>query len=86
MKIQLKASGAEYYQKPASGSAWTLIRNRTDRTNATMRIAFTQYSHQATVHLVAVVSDGSLLPEAWATAGAEEQNACLPRLPEPRHC
>ena len=77
MKIQLKASGADYFQKPASGSAWTLINNRTDLTNATMRIAFTQNSHQATVHLVAVVGDGTLLPEARATAGAEEQNACF---------
>jgi len=76
MKIALKASGADYYQKAASSSAWTLIHTRTDRTDATMRIGFTQYSHQASIHLVAVVSDGSLLPEARATAGTEEQSVC----------
>lgn len=76
MKVALKAAGVEYYQKAASASAWTMIQNRTDRTDATMRIGFAQYSHQLAVHLVAVVSDDALLPAARATAGAEEQNAC----------
>jgi len=76
MKIELKSSGADYYQKAAAASAWTLIQNRPDRTDATMRLGFTQYSHEASIHLVTVVSDGTLLPEARATAGAEEQDAC----------
>lgn len=73
MKVVLKAVGAKYYVKGGAYADWTLVKETSAYNDALMRVAITQYSHQANIHslkLFAVLSD------VGASLGAEEINAC----------
>jgi uncharacterized delta-60 repeat protein len=74
MKIELKATGAKYYIKGGAYGSWTLVKETSTYNDATMRVAFTQYSHQATVQFIAVQKYAATDPSA--SAGAEESSAC----------
>ncbi len=73
MKIVLKSNGAVYYVKGGAYASWTLVRDNTFNSDATMRIAFTQYSQQANVHSVKVYEATTA---TGVTLGSEESNAC----------
>ncbi len=77
MKIELKSAGANYYIKGGAYSDWTQVVPSTvlNYTDSPMRIAFTQYSHQANIHFIAVQKYVSTEP--GITVGAEEQSACF---------
>ncbi len=74
MKIELKAAGAKYYIKGGAFGSWTLVKDTSIYTDATMRVAFTQYSHQATVQFITVQKYAATEPSV--SAGAEETSAC----------
>ncbi len=54
MKITLLSNGASFYIKGGAYADWTLVKTNTFNSDATMRIAFTQNSHQAYIHEVKV--------------------------------
>ncbi|MBI5675401.1 MAG: DUF2341 domain-containing protein [Nitrospirae bacterium] len=74
VKIELKATGAKYYIKGGAYGSWTLIKDTSTYSDATMRVAFTQYSHQAIVQFITVQKYTATEPSA--SAGAEETSAC----------
>jgi len=74
IKIELKATGAKYYIKGGAFGSWTLVKDTSTYNDATMRVAFTQYSHQATVHFITVQKYTASEPSV--AAGAEESSGC----------
>ncbi len=75
MKVVLKIAGARYYVKGGAYSDWTLVKETSAYSDATMRIAFTQYSHQAKIHSIKV--GGASITELTSSFGIEEQSACF---------
>jgi len=73
MKIVLKDVGAQYYVRGGAYATWTLIRETSTHSDATLRIGFAQYSHQMNVHRLKV---GEATIDAGAALGVEESNAC----------
>jgi hypothetical protein len=73
MKFVLKSDGAIYYIKGGSYSNWTLLSDLSNYSDATMRIAFTQATHQADIHEVKVKE---VVVDTGTSLGAEEANAC----------
>lgn len=74
MKIELKATGAKYYIRGGAYGSWTLVKETSTYNDATMRVAFTQYSHQATVQFITVQKYAATEPSV--SAGVEETSAC----------
>ncbi|MBU0479546.1 MAG: DUF2341 domain-containing protein [Proteobacteria bacterium] len=68
VKIELKSAGARYYLRGGAYPDWRLIQETTNYTDATLRVAFTQYNHQMKVNMVAVAGPGTM----GITLGAEE--------------
>lgn len=73
MRIELKAAGALYYVRGGAHSDWYLVRETSNYTDATMRVAFCQYSHQLKVNFLAVMTGGL----SKATVGTPETGSCF---------
>lgn len=74
MKVVLKAVGAKYYIKGGSFTNWTLVKETSTHSDALMRLAFVQHSHQATIQHIRVNTAASTEPVI--SLGAEQQSAC----------
>ncbi|MBI4826972.1 MAG: DUF2341 domain-containing protein [Nitrospirae bacterium] len=74
MKVELKATGAKYYIKGGAYGSWTLVKDTSAYSDATLRIAFTQYSHQANIHFITVQKYAATDPSL--SFGAEEGSGC----------
>ncbi|MAF43883.1 MAG: hypothetical protein CMI54_06955 [Parcubacteria group bacterium] len=72
MKIELKSTGAKYYIKGGIYNSWTLVKETSTYSDSLMRIAFTQYSHQANIHHIFIQKYSSL--ELTTSVGEEEIN------------
>ncbi len=62
MKIELKSAGAKYWIKGGAFSDWSLRYENSNYSDATMRVAFTQHSHQAYVHFITVMKFAATEP------------------------
>ncbi|RJR22585.1 MAG: DUF2341 domain-containing protein, partial [Nitrospiraceae bacterium] len=86
MKVELKSAGAKYYIKGGAFSDWSIRKETSNYSDATMRVAFTQYSHQANIHLITVMKyaatepgTASGIPEYGSYVfGADTFNARVP--------
>lgn len=76
MKIELKTTGAGYFVKGGAYGSWTQITPSTilNYTDSPLRVAFTQYSHQANIHFIAVQKYAAVEPAV--APGPEEISAC----------
>jgi len=74
MRVILKPFGAEYYVRGGAYDDWKLVKETSTYANSLMRVAVTQYSHQATVHLMTVRKYTA--EEPVVSAGTEDQSAC----------
>ncbi|MBI5664121.1 MAG: DUF2341 domain-containing protein, partial [Nitrospirae bacterium] len=74
MKIILMTAGAKYYIKGGSFTNWTLVKETSTHTDGLMRLAFVQYSHQATIQHIRVNTAAAIEPVV--SPGAEQQSAC----------
>lgn len=70
IKVVLTAAGAQYHVRGGTFPNWTLLATRNTYTDQIMRIAVNQYSHNATIHSLAVTPTLSA-----ATIGSENPNA-----------
>ncbi len=75
MSVKLKSTGAQYYIRGGVYGSWTLVQETSTHSDATMRVAFTQNSHKANIHLIAVTGDDFDLQSA--TVGTEEGTGCF---------
>ena len=92
MLVELKATGAKYFVRGGAYASWTLVKETTTYADTPLRVAFVQYSHQASVHLAAVLpgrlltgtpgstetSAGFVFDGTWETLFSNEAEATTP--------